>query len=181
MCAGVLAGCGAYRGSPNAMFTDADCGVGFRYPTGWRVGAYDAPYSRQCTFVIRPIDYEALLVEYDSVDSYTVWVTVVEASFESATRDHGFERRDENWVVLGRHGIEAPAAIFERPGWTGVRGVRVAGCYQVGGSYVGICESPAMVLGQGSRSVQLESTPVSEHVMELVAATVVWHSPGGSS
>ena len=165
---------------PHATFTDADCAVGFEHPTSWRVQLDDGPYALPCTFVLRPLDYEALLIDQDSVDVFSVRVTVVAEPFDIAAPDHGFARREGAWVVLGRQGIAAPAAALERPGWTGVRGARGAGCYRIGGAYVGMCEARATALGRGDRSVLLEGSLLSEDVFELVAATVDWYAPGPS-
>ncbi len=152
-------------------FVDDRCGVSFQYPSNWTVQA-DSTEPSRCLFSIRPSAWDSLLIAADSVDVYTLTVEVVPEPFESVAAGRGFERRDGEWVVLGRQAMEAPAQLIEGPRWQhGVRGARVGGCYRLAGAYGGICELPAAVIGGDDTSASLDAGPQSGDVLDLILAT----------
>ena len=153
-------------------FRNAECQVAFQTPADWLARPDSSEFAEVCSFVVQPISRDSLLLESDSVDLHTIFLQVIAEAPERAAALHGFERRGGNWLILGRWGAESPGATYARAGLRGVIGVASAGCYRLGGSYVGACDSPVALLGNDVRSVTVRGGPRSEDVVNLIASTL---------
>ncbi|MEJ2215602.1 MAG: hypothetical protein P8099_03190 [Gemmatimonadota bacterium] len=139
-------------------FSDPSCHVTFRYPADWVVRPASMDSGSVCGFRIRPLAWDSLIVEADSVEgAWTILLKVRSKGFDEAIGSSPFERRDSGWVVLGRLGLENVAVPVARNGWRGLRGDAPFGCYRMGGGYMGACEFPVALVGTDDYSATLES------------------------
>ncbi len=156
----------------NRTFRDSVCHVSFEYPDDWAVETDSSPAAEACTYLVRPLAYDSLLLANDSVDVHTVFVQVIPQPPEVAAEDAGFEPRGRGWVILGRWGAETSGSPYRRGRLHGVTGIAAGGCYRVRGSYVGACDLPAALVGDEARSVAIRGGPRSEDVVSLIVDTI---------
>jgi hypothetical protein len=157
---------------PELTFASAPCHVAFRHPADWVVRPDTNQAADPCAFLIRPLAWDSLLVDADSVDLYTLGLRVVAQDFEAAVAESPFERRNGTWVILGRQGLENAATPIADRGWQGVWGTATIGCYRIEGGYAGLCDAPTALVGTATRSAMLEGGPQSENVFDRILATL---------
>lgn len=153
-------------------FEDAGCHVAFQHPTDWGVQADTGQFAEPCSYIARPVAYDSLLIQADSVDVYSISIHVAEGSPDAVAETAGFAHRGASWVIQGRFGAETPGSPYSRADLTGVTGVAAAGCYRLGGAYVGACDAPAALVGTTSRSVAIRGGPRSEDAVALILSTL---------
>jgi hypothetical protein len=159
---------------PDREFVSRPCHVRFRHPANWIVKADTAGRDTRCGFSLRPVDWPKRLLHADSVDLFTTHLDVYPHGTWTVAAEHGFERRQEGWVVLGRQGIANPADSVRAKGWEGLRGIRSIGCFRMGSNdaYAGLCDAPSAVVGTATRAVVLEGGPQSEDLVDHILSTL---------
>lgn len=164
----------ALRQHPETRFASQRCHIAFRHPTTWEVVRDTMVPDDPCAFRLRPRDWERRLVDHDSIDVFTVGLRANPVGIRTALENGPFRRQGSRWVVLGRQDLESPAASVTGPGWHGVRGTAIVGCYREGGdgAYVGLCDTPTAIVGTPRRSLELEAGPKAEDVFNRILATL---------
>jgi hypothetical protein len=164
--------------APERQFSSGACPVTFMYPASWTIAIDTTASEVACRLVLRPIAWDSLFVEADSVQGvYTVVLEIMARRFEDAVPLSPFEQRDTGWVALGRLGLEAPATAIAR-GWRGVRGEAPYGCYRMGGGYVGACSWPVALVGDDLFTARIDGAPDSIEVFERVLNSLTFTPDG---
>lgn len=146
------------------------CQVTFQLPAGWiRVseGPDDGGESA-CAALVRPMDWERRLVEYDGLDAFTISIEVLPLGFDSSLPLSPFDQDGGQWWTGGRQGLRHPAETIIGRGWHGLSGLAPVGCYQEEGGYVGACEVPVALIGTSERAVLIWGKVRSEDAFETV-------------
>jgi hypothetical protein len=165
----------AFSQQTEAGFVSPDCHVAFSHPADWEVVRDTLDPGDACRFTLRPLDWPQRLAAQDSIDVDTIWLHIAPRGVWHYGPESPFERTDSGWVVLGRHGIEQPADTVSGPGWTGLRGTAVQGCYRLEGGYAGICGQFTALVGTGGQSVLLIGGPRTEDTFNHILATLRFH------
>ena len=154
------------------QFTSQRCYASFSYPGEWEVIADTTDRGEPCNFKLRPRNWRQRLAANDSMDVFTVHISIFNRDVWALARGSGFERRSSGWVVLGREAFATRADSVTTPHWSGVRGTAQAGCYREGGAYAGLCDNPTAVVGAGRRSARIVAGPRAEGEFNRVLATL---------
>jgi hypothetical protein len=141
------------------------CLASFRYPVSWElVPAPDTtdPLAR-CTATLRPKDWASRLLEDDSLDRYSIQVTVEERSVDETLENASFEHQGTRWFVTGAAGTRDSAAAIAGAGWRGAYGITGFRCFRLGADGPSaLCELPLAVLGTPQRSATILGGVASE-------------------
>ncbi len=163
----------AHAQQPEKQFVSSVCHVAFAYPADWEVVPDTTTDPRDpCSFSLRPRDWRQRAAANDSVDLYTISLQATLRGLWSQVSESSFRRRGAGWVVLGREDHEDAADTISGPGWSGLRGTAIQGCYRVEGDYAGLCDQPTALVGTSRRSMLLSGGPRSEAVFNRVLASL---------
>lgn len=157
---------------PEVPFASRTCHVTFSHPAGWEVVPDTLEPDNPCRFLVRPRDWQRRLASHDSVDVYTILVSIAAHDVWREVPETAFRRRGAGWVVLGREDLVGPADTVSGQGWHGLKGMATIGCYKEEGDYAGLCDAPSAVVGTSTRSLVLIAGPQSEDVFERILATL---------
>ena len=143
----------------HAQSTVRRCGLEFTLPGGWTIVPDPYVVEPECGLLLRPIAWDSLLVEQDSVDFFTILVRTSAVGFVQAVVTSAFELTEGAWWVNGRLGLRNEASAISRNGWQGVIGYGPFGCYRIGGGYAGVCDFPVALVGTHTLSAIIEGGP----------------------
>ncbi|MGE0442107.1 MAG: hypothetical protein AB7L66_05860 [Gemmatimonadales bacterium] len=109
----------------------------------------------------------------DSLDRYSIEITVEGRSVAEALESASFEREGTHWFVTGGAGSRDSASAISGPGWRGAYGVTGFRCFRQGadGNSV-LCDRPIAVLGTSRRSLTLLGGVAAEETVTRLIATV---------
>jgi hypothetical protein len=150
------------------------CQVAFNVPNSWELlSATDTtdPLAR-CTATLRPTDWARRLADDDSLDRYSIAITVQEQSLDEALTNASFERVGRQWFVTGGAGSRDSATAITGPGWSGAYGITGFRCFRLGAEEVSaLCDLPFAVLGTDRWSATVLGGVASEATVRYLLST----------
>jgi hypothetical protein len=150
------------------------CLASFRYPASWElVPAPDTTDPRaRCSVTLRPKDWASRLVKDDSLDRYSIQVTVEARSVDETLENASFEHEGARWFVTGGAGSRDSASAIAGPGWRGAYGITRFRCFRLGADGVAaLCDLPIAAFGTPQRSATILGGMASEETVTSVLAS----------
>jgi hypothetical protein len=156
-------------GETRRFVSSKDCGFEFDYPTDWMLVPSDNPAT--CAVRLRPVDFATKMKGSDA-DVYTLDINVQSGTFLEMAADIGFDFVKGQWALFGRHHMQSDAEVISTGPWHGLRGYAAAGCYDLDGKYIGLCEQPTIVLRDDDEQIwSMRGGPQSEDVFDQILAS----------
>ncbi len=115
--------------------------IEFSYPSDYEISS-EKYGSSECEFflIFKRKQLAGSSTKHDDYAIYSILrVTLVKSSFEKAAEDNYFQKKGNEWVVLGRHGMFNKALPISGKNWKGFKGETFVGAHDERG-YSGLQE-----------------------------------------